>query len=142
MVIAAGAAMVQASQSAGATGAVPCPAQASVPHLNVNGTAIVASLASTSSSIAATTRNFRSPRSDGQMKGQRRTTVVNRPPRSAEITRFSWLRGWVPGGSMKLRASNDRRQGQPGNIPSYRALAQAGHPEMRHNPATYALYAP
>src|SRR5215207_9149906 len=64
-------------------GPVGWPANASVAHLNANGTAIVASLASSSSTIAATTRNFRSRRSDGQMYGQRFFSVGSKAPRSA-----------------------------------------------------------
>ena len=51
--MAIGAASAQSSQSDAATGAVPWPASASVAHLKVNGTAMVASLAASSSTIAA-----------------------------------------------------------------------------------------
>ena len=67
MVIATGAASAQTTQSAVATGALPCPASASVAHLYVKGTATVASLATSSSTIAPQMRSFRSVRSDGQI---------------------------------------------------------------------------
>ena len=54
--MAIGAAITQVSQSRGATGALPCPVSASIAHLKVNGTAIVASLAPNKSSAASTTR--------------------------------------------------------------------------------------
>ena len=62
-----GAASAQSSQSEAASGALPWPASASVAHLKVNGTAMVASLAASSSTMAANTRSFRSRRSDGQI---------------------------------------------------------------------------
>src|SRR5437763_3103103 len=64
--------------------ALPWPANASVAHLYVNGTAMVASLAKTSSTIEATTRSLRSLRSLGQMYGHRCTRVDNSVPRSPE----------------------------------------------------------
>src|SRR5437870_12875162 len=73
--MAIGAATVQASQEDGATGALPCPSSASVAHLNVKGTATVASLARNSSTVAASTRSLRSRRSDGQMYGHRCMSV-------------------------------------------------------------------
>ena len=65
--MAMGAASAHASQSVAATGAVPWPASASVAHLKVKGTAMVASLAASSSTMAPSTRSFRSRRSDGQI---------------------------------------------------------------------------
>ena len=62
-----GAASAQTSHDDGATGAVPCPVSASTAHLKVKGTAMVASFASSSSTIAISTRTFRSRRSDGQI---------------------------------------------------------------------------
>ena len=53
--------------SSGPSGAVPWPASASVAHLKVNGTAMVASLATNISTVANTTRTFRSRRSAGQI---------------------------------------------------------------------------
>ena len=50
-----------------ATGALPSPTSASVAHLKVNGTAIVASFAASRSAIAIQTRSLRSARSRGQM---------------------------------------------------------------------------
>ena len=49
------------------TGAVSAPVSASIAHLNVNGTASVASLASSNSTIDQTTRILRSARSPGQI---------------------------------------------------------------------------
>ena len=65
--MAIGAASAQSSQSEAATGALPWPASASVAHLKVKGTAMVASLAASSSTMAPITRSFRSRRSDGQI---------------------------------------------------------------------------
>ena len=62
-----GVASVQPSQEFAQTGAVPWPASASVAHLNVKGTATVASLAINTSTVAKTTRAFRSDRLAGQM---------------------------------------------------------------------------
>ena len=62
-----GAAIAQASQLLGPIGALPWPASASVAHLKVNGTAMVANLAAKISTVANTTRAFRSGRLAGQM---------------------------------------------------------------------------
>jgi hypothetical protein len=62
-----GAAKTQSSHESAATGALPCPVSASTAHLKVNGTATVASLAPNNSTVAHTTRHFRSGRSDGQI---------------------------------------------------------------------------
>ena len=59
-VIITGVASAQASQSLGPIGAVPWPASASVAHLKVNGTAMVASLATKISTVANRTRAFKS----------------------------------------------------------------------------------
>jgi len=67
IVIAMGAAIAHSSQSDAAMGAVPWPASASVAHLNVNGTAMVASFAASNNRRDPITRNFRSRRSEGQM---------------------------------------------------------------------------
>src|SRR5258708_14737944 len=75
MVIRTGAAIAQANHDAGPTGALPCPVSASVAHLNVNGTATVAILATSRSPIVTQTRSLRSRRSDGQMYGPSTTTV-------------------------------------------------------------------
>src|SRR5437764_609293 len=56
MVSAIGAASAQRSHEDAANGALPSPASASVAHLNVKGTAMVASLAASNSTIAAATR--------------------------------------------------------------------------------------
>src|SRR5437667_2229610 len=97
MVIAIGAASAQRSQEEGATGALPCPANASVAHLKVKGTAMVASLAASSSTIAAATRSLRSRRSAGQMYGHRaRMIATSDASPSADTSRFnaSLERGW------------------------------------------------
>ena len=75
-----GAAIAQANQSLGATGAVPWPASASVAHLKVNGTATVASLPMKISSPANATRALRSRRSLGQMYGHMWMSVANSAP--------------------------------------------------------------
>ena len=67
MVIRIGAAITQPNHDVAATGAVPFPISASVAHLKVNGTAMVASLANSSSTIATMTRSLRSRRSVGQI---------------------------------------------------------------------------
>ena len=58
--MATGAAIAQTSQSEAATGALPWPVSASVAHLKVKGTAMVASLAASSSTMAPSTRSLRS----------------------------------------------------------------------------------
>ncbi len=63
----AGAAKIQSAQDGAPSGGFASPVSASTAHLKVNGTAIVASLAASSSTVANTTRHFRSRRSDGQM---------------------------------------------------------------------------
>src|ERR1051325_7252157 len=70
MVMATGAAIAHSNQSEAATGAEPLPANASVAHLKVKGTAMVASLAASSSAMAPSTRSLRSLRSAGQMWGR------------------------------------------------------------------------
>ena len=67
MVIRTGAAIAQANHEDGPTGALPCPVSASVAHLKVNGTAMVAILATSSSPMVTQTRSLRSRRSDGQI---------------------------------------------------------------------------
>src|SRR5258708_939924 len=97
MVIRTGAAIAQANHDAGSTGALPCPVSASVAHLNVNGTATVAILATSRSPIVTQTRSLRSRRSDGQMYGHSTTTVRSRlAALSAETSRFNARvdRGW------------------------------------------------
>ena len=69
------------------------PVSASTAHLKVNGTAMVASLATSSSTVAQTTRIFRSARSDGQMYGHRCTIVRHNAPRSAEILKLAGFGG-------------------------------------------------
>src|SRR5712672_2747280 len=57
------------------TGAVSAPVSASIAHLNVKGTASVATLATSSSTTDQTTRILRSTRSPGQMYGHRCASV-------------------------------------------------------------------
>src|ERR1043166_7925651 len=95
--MAIGAATVQASHEDGATGALPWPTSASVAHLKVKGTAMVASLARNSSTVAAKTRHLRSRRSDGQMYGHRCMSVRSRvalPTFTREIGRAGAAGGW------------------------------------------------
>ncbi len=67
MVIAIGAATTQVSAEDAKTGALGWPASASVAHLKVKGTATVATFAISNSTVAQSTRIFRSARSDGQI---------------------------------------------------------------------------
>ena len=62
-----GAAKTHTSHEEAATGALPSPTSASVAHLNVNGTVMVASLAASRSTIEIATRSCRSRRLAGQM---------------------------------------------------------------------------
>src|SRR5215471_6849087 len=69
--------------------ALPCPVSASVAHLKVNGTAIVAILAASKSHIVTQTRSRRSRRSEGQIYGHSPTMILKRlAPPSTEISRF------------------------------------------------------
>src|ERR1700760_3426633 len=70
-------------QSDDATGALPLPLNASIAHLKVNGTASVATLAISNSTIDQTTRILRSVRSFGQIYGHRWTIVSAIPALSA-----------------------------------------------------------
>ena len=70
-----------------ATGAVPWPASASVAHLKVNGTAIVANLARNRSTVAKTTRDLRSGRSAGQIYGHSSISVDSKVPPSSRLRR-------------------------------------------------------
>src|SRR3974390_687880 len=69
----------------GATGAVSAPVNASIPHLKVNGTASVATLATSSRTTDQTTRILRSARSPGQIYGHRCASVPIRVAFSAEL---------------------------------------------------------
>ena len=68
------------------TGAVSAPVSASIAHLKVNGTASVASLAISSSTIDQTTRILRSARSPGQIYGHRCTSVPIRVACSMDLS--------------------------------------------------------
>ena len=83
-----GAANPQSSHEDGATGAVPSPVRASVAHLKVKGTAMVASLANRRT-IDRATRSFRSPRSAAQMSGHSPRMIVNSEPPSPDTSRLS-----------------------------------------------------
>src|ERR1700757_2100840 len=80
-----GEATIQNVQLSGATGALGWPDSASVAHLNVNGTASVATLATSSSTTDQTTRILRSTRSPGQMYGHRCTSVPIRVACSMDL---------------------------------------------------------
>src|SRR5258708_38873058 len=67
------------------------PVRASIAHYNVNGTARVASLATSSRTTDQTTRILRSTRSPGQIYGHRWTSVPIRVAFSAEF----WKAGSV-----------------------------------------------
>ena len=68
------------------TGAVSAPVSASIAHLKVNGTASVASFATSSSTIDQTTRVFRSARSPGQIYGHRCASVPIREACSIDLS--------------------------------------------------------
>src|ERR1700748_29962 len=65
-------------------GALSAPVSASVAHLKVNGTTMVATLAISSSTTDQTTRIFRSARSPGKMYGHRCASVPTRVARSID----------------------------------------------------------
>src|SRR4051812_15741328 len=90
------------SQDGVSAGGCASPVSASTAHLNVNGTEMVASLATSNSTVAQTTRIFRSARSDGQMYGHRPTIVRQSAPRSAEILKLAGLGGAFIGGRKAL----------------------------------------
>src|ERR1700693_66065 len=82
------------------TGAVSAPVRASIAHLNVNGTASVATLATSSNTTDQTTRILRSTRSPGQMYGHRCTSVPIRValwtdlPQQAGASRARQAEAW------------------------------------------------
>src|SRR5262245_844457 len=128
MVMAIGAAITQTSQSDGATGALPSPVSASVAHLKVKGTAMVASLAARRSSIDTATRSCRSGRSAGQMYGHRARMIANsEPPPSANTSRFN---ASVDRGRESIKTLT-RAGAPPGRTanPSYRDLLNCNHPK-------------
>src|SRR5690348_12963903 len=98
MVSSTGAAKTQMSHDGVSAGGCPSPVSASTAHLKVNGTAMVASFASNSSTVAHTTRSFRSERSEGQMYGHRLIMVCPSAPRSAEILKLAGFGGAFIGG--------------------------------------------
>src|SRR5258707_3081420 len=73
------------AQLDGCTGAVSAPVNASIAHLNVKGTTMVATLAISSSTIDQTTRILRSARSLGQMYGHRCVSVPIRVACSMDL---------------------------------------------------------
>src|SRR5262252_1890983 len=90
MVMRIGAASAQRSHADGTIGALPSPVSASVAHLKVKGTAMVANLAASSSSIDTATRSCRSGRSAGQIYGHSpRMIDMSEPPPSADTSRFN-----------------------------------------------------
>src|SRR3954447_16398369 len=93
-----GAAKTHMSHDGVSAGGRASPVSASTAHLNVNGTEMVASLATSNSTVAQTTRIFRSVRSEGQMYGHRPTIVRQSAPRSAEILKLAGLGGAFIGG--------------------------------------------
>src|SRR6188472_2382020 len=93
MVSRTGAAKTQTSHEGVSAGGCASPVSASTAHLKVNGTEMVASLATSSSTVAQTTRIFRSTRSDGQMNGHRLIIVHHSAPRSAEILKLAGCGG-------------------------------------------------
>src|SRR6266498_4050141 len=129
MVSAIGAASAQRSHEDAANGALPSPASASVAHLNVKGTEMVASLAASNSTIAAATRSLRSRRSAGQIKGHRpRMIASSEAPPSANTSR---LNASVERGedSILLPACTDGPQAQAVAPLSYRDFHDCKHPK-------------
>src|SRR3982074_2292660 len=72
------------------TGAVSAPVRASIAHLKVKGTASVATLATSSSTIDQTTRILRSTRSPGQMYGHKCSSVPIRVACSIDRSEEGW----------------------------------------------------
>src|ERR1700688_4811181 len=68
------------------TGAVSAPVRASIAHLKVKGTASVATLATSSSTIDQTTRILRSARSPGQIYGHKCSSVPIRVACSMDLS--------------------------------------------------------
>src|SRR3954469_4414548 len=97
-----GAAKTHMSHDGVSAGGRASPVSASTAHLNVNGTEMVASLATSNSTVAQTTRIFRSVRSEGQMYGHRPIIVRQSAPRSAEILKLAGLGGAFIGGRKAL----------------------------------------
>src|SRR3954454_18276204 len=93
-----GAAKTHMSHDGVSAGGRTSPVSASSAHLNVNGTAMVGRLATSNSTVAQTTRIFRSVRSEGQMYGHRPIIVRQSAPRSAEILKLAGLGGAFIGG--------------------------------------------
>src|SRR6266851_4124764 len=114
-----GAARPQSSHEDGTTGALPSPVSASVVHLKVKGTAMVASLATRRRIIDRATRNFRSRRSAGQIYGRSPHMMASSEPPSADASRFNAAvdRGWE---SVIAKARTDGPQGQTVEPSSYR----------------------
>src|SRR5438094_6595510 len=108
-----------------ATGALSVPVSASIAHLKVNGTAMVASLAASSSTIDSATRSFRSRRSAGQIYGRRPHTTVNSEPPSADTSRFnaSLDRKW---GSVIIRPAA-AAAGRTAGLTPYRGFLDRNH---------------
>src|SRR5262245_1847505 len=128
MVMAIGAAITQKSQSDGATGALPSPVSASVAHLKVKGTAMVANLAASSSSIDTATRSCRSGRSAGQIYGHSPRMIANsEPPPSADTSRFNASVDRGRESIQTLTRTSGPLGGPP--YPSYRDFLNCNHPK-------------
>src|ERR1700753_1157951 len=84
MVMISGDAISHICQFDDCSGALSAPVSASVAHLKVNGTTMVATLAISSSTTDQITRIFRSARSPGQMYGHRCASVPASVARSIE----------------------------------------------------------
>src|SRR6516225_2971771 len=131
MVMRIGAAKPHASHEEGANGALPSPVSASVAHLKVKGTAIVASLAPRRRIIETMTRSFRSRRSAGQMYGHNPRMMANREPPSPDTSRFKAAvdRGWK---SVIGRSRSDGPRGQTVEPFSYRDFRRPQRPRETH----------
>src|SRR6516165_9832271 len=124
--MATGAANPQSSHAPGIAGARPSPVSASVAHLNVKGTAMVASLASRSRTIESATRCFRSRRSAGQIYGHTAYNMPSSEPPPAVMSRLNAAvgRGWE---SVIQQARSDGPHRQTVEAP-YRDSQDKTHP--------------
>ena len=116
----------------GATGALPSPASASVAHLKVNGTAMVASLAASRSTIASTTRSLQvAPVGRPDIGPQ---SAHGREQRAAVGGHVAFQRfgGARMGIGHEDPARTDGPRGQTVDCPSYRDFPDCNHPNREH----------
>src|SRR4051794_29754096 len=119
------------SQDGVSAGGCASPVSASTAHLKVNGTEMVASLATSNSTVAQTTRIFRSVRSEGQMYGHRPIIVRQSAPRSAEILKLAGLGGAFIGGRKALIVASHIGGSRPPPPPPAGGRSVAGGAKKR-----------